>query len=66
MTHRFARVVAVIAATTGTVCLAQAAEPAQKVAAAPVKSSPAAAVSMRPSPRLVSRHAWPWRPSTPM
>jgi len=45
MTHRFARVVAVIAATTGTACLAQAAEPAQKVAAAPAKSSPAAAVS---------------------
>jgi len=45
MTHRFVRVVAVIAATTGTACLAQAAEPARKAAAAPAKSPPAAAVS---------------------
>ena len=34
MTHRLARVAAVIAATTGTACLAQAATPAQKPAAA--------------------------------
>lgn len=34
MTHRFAKVVAVIAATVGTACLAQAAEPARTTAAA--------------------------------
>ncbi|MFM7626818.1 MAG: putative porin, partial [Gammaproteobacteria bacterium] len=39
MTHRFVRVVAVIAATTGTACLAQAAEPARKPAAVSVTAA---------------------------